>query len=325
MATNTTCGGCGGHGSVPTVLCPACAGERVVYESSEWRSGRLHPGARARTHTNTHTHTATHNITIPPGGVDFKVQLPGHGNQSPLRAAGDVIVAVRPLPHPRFRLEGRDLHFDAEISLVDALVGLSRELRFLDGSSVQVKFDLSATGGASQRPVHPLRSRSLPPPAGAGYDLILPGMGMPNSVNASASGQLIVHFDVKFPRCARLPACALRRARLLTAPTAAPQTPVGAAEADPGGCDWRGGGCGAAGRDQVGRGGSQPGRVLHGDASGGAAVGAALRGAGAAAGGGDAGARAQREGAVGGEAEEAVLGAVAGEVRDLLAKAVAAV
>ncbi len=51
------------------------------------------------------------------------IRLKGQGDQTPFGERGDALVKIRIKPHPRYRVEGRDLHVDLPVSLRDAVLG----------------------------------------------------------------------------------------------------------------------------------------------------------------------------------------------------------
>ncbi|EKF19896.1 DnaJ C-terminal domain-containing protein [Nitratireductor pacificus] len=70
-----------------------------------------------------------------PGGRRIAVKLPhyvedgqtirlkGQGDETPFGERGDALVKLRFRKHPRYRIEGRDLHVDLPVSLRDAVLG----------------------------------------------------------------------------------------------------------------------------------------------------------------------------------------------------------
>ncbi|MHB2265425.1 DnaJ C-terminal domain-containing protein [Aliihoeflea sp. PC F10.4] len=51
------------------------------------------------------------------------IRLKGQGEQVTLGQPGDALVKLRLKPHPRYRIEGRDLHVDLPVQLEDAVLG----------------------------------------------------------------------------------------------------------------------------------------------------------------------------------------------------------
>jgi curved DNA-binding protein len=67
----------------------------------------------------------SYEVTIPPGVTDGqRIRLAGQGGQGgPGGARGDLYLVVRIKPHPRFRLEGRDIHVDFPLAPWEAALG----------------------------------------------------------------------------------------------------------------------------------------------------------------------------------------------------------
>jgi len=61
------------------------------------------------------------------------IRLKGQGDPSPLGGAGDAHVTIRFRRHPRFRVEGRDLHVGVQVPLADAVLGKKLPVETLDG------------------------------------------------------------------------------------------------------------------------------------------------------------------------------------------------
>ena len=87
---------------------------------------------------------------------------PGLGGGPP----GDLLLRVRLLPHPRFRVEGRDLSVDLPVTPAQAALGATVEVPTLDGRA-RVKVPPGSPGGRKLR----LRGRGLPNPLGPAGDL----------------------------------------------------------------------------------------------------------------------------------------------------------
>jgi DnaJ-class molecular chaperone len=87
-----------------------------------------------------------------------QVRLKGQGHQSSLGGEpGDAIVTVRVLPHPLFRVEGRDLRLDLPVTLYEAVLGAKVNLPTLDGT-LEVSLPAGTSSGRSLR----LRGKGLP-------------------------------------------------------------------------------------------------------------------------------------------------------------------
>jgi DnaJ-class molecular chaperone len=75
-------------------------------------------------------------IKLPDGVEDGQtIRLRGQGQPAPFpdSPAGDALVTIAFAEHPRFRVEGRDLHLDQPIALDDAVLGGRVEVETLDG------------------------------------------------------------------------------------------------------------------------------------------------------------------------------------------------
>ncbi|XP_022223725.1 dnaJ homolog shv [Drosophila obscura] len=92
---------------------------------------------------------------------------------------GDLLVRVQQMPHPRFQRKGDDLYTNVTISLQDALMGFSMDIKHLDGHLVSVMREKITWPGAR------IRKK---------------GEGMPNFENNNLFGFLYITFDVEFPK-----------------------------------------------------------------------------------------------------------------------------
>jgi curved DNA-binding protein len=108
-------------------------------------------------------------VDIPRGVRDGqRIRLPGQGGEgygggSP----GDLFLRVRLRPHPRFRVEGRDLFVDLPVAPWEAALGAEVPVPTLDGSA-RVKVPSGSSSGRRLR----LRGQGLPDAGGgAGGDL----------------------------------------------------------------------------------------------------------------------------------------------------------
>ena len=117
-------------------------------------------------------------VSIPAGVVDGqRIRLTGQGGQgSGDGSAGDLYLVVRILPHPNFRLVGRDIHVEVPISPWEAALGAS--------------VPVPTPGGEAKVQV----------PAGtsSGRKLRLPGQGMPNP--RGKAGDLYAEASIMVPR-----------------------------------------------------------------------------------------------------------------------------
>ena len=121
----------------------------------------------------------TVSIKIPAGveeGMQLKVS--GKGNEAPADGiSGDLLVLIEELPHDSFVREGDHMHFDLYVSFSEAALGISKELKLLEGKA-RIKLDPGIQSGKTLR----LRGKGLP------------------SVNGYGVGDLLVHVNVWTPK-----------------------------------------------------------------------------------------------------------------------------
>jgi curved DNA-binding protein len=107
-------------------------------------------------------------VTVPPGVTDGqRIRLAGQGGRGSGGApGGDLYLVVRIAPHPRYRLDGRDLFAELRLSPWEAALGTSVPLD-TPGGEVKVKVPAGTSSGRQIR----LRGRGLPNPKGKAGDL----------------------------------------------------------------------------------------------------------------------------------------------------------
>jgi curved DNA-binding protein len=107
-------------------------------------------------------------VTIPPGVTDGqRIRLAGQGGRGSDGARnGDLYLVVRIAPHPRYRLDGRDLYVELRLAPWEAALGTSVALD-TPGGEVKVKVPAGTSSGRRIR----LRGRGLPNPKGKAGDL----------------------------------------------------------------------------------------------------------------------------------------------------------
>ena len=104
-----------------------------------------------------------------PGGRRIAVKLPryvedgqtirlkGQGEETPFGERGDALVKLRFRAHPRYRVEGRDLHVDLPVSLRDAVLGAKVPVETPTG-----KLALTIPAWTSSGKTMRLKGRGLP-------------------------------------------------------------------------------------------------------------------------------------------------------------------
>ena len=112
--------------------------------------------------------TRTLEVRIPPGVTNGqRIRLAGQGGQGSGGApAGDLYLIVRIVPHPRYRVEGRDVYMDLPLAPWEAALGTTVAVEVPDGE-VKVRVPAGTSSGRRMR----LAGRGLPNPRGKPGDL----------------------------------------------------------------------------------------------------------------------------------------------------------
>jgi len=111
----------------------------------------------------------TFEVNIPPGVTDGqRIRLAGQGGRGSDGArAGDLYFIVRILPHPVYRVQGRDLYAELRLAPWEAALGTSVAMD-TPGGEAKVKVPPGTSCGRRLR----LRGRGLPNPRGKPGDLL---------------------------------------------------------------------------------------------------------------------------------------------------------
>ncbi|OHV28158.1 MULTISPECIES: DnaJ C-terminal domain-containing protein [Pseudofrankia] len=107
-------------------------------------------------------------VTIPPGVMDGqRIRLVGQGGRATGDGpAGDLYLRVRIVPHPRYRLSGRDIHLTVAVSPWEAALGATVPVA-TPGGEVKVHVPAGSSSGRRLR----LRGEGMPNPRGSPGDL----------------------------------------------------------------------------------------------------------------------------------------------------------
>lgn len=110
----------------------------------------------------------TYTVTIPPGVTDGqRIRLAGEGGQGRgSGAAGDLYLVVRILPHPRFRVDGRDIAVSLPLAPWEAALGATVPVT-TPGGETKVTVPAGSSTGRRLR----LRGEGMPNPRGVPGDL----------------------------------------------------------------------------------------------------------------------------------------------------------
>ncbi|KAL7752359.1 Molecular chaperone (DnaJ superfamily) [Sorochytrium milnesiophthora] len=119
-------------------------------------------------------------INIKPGWkAGTKIKFPDEGDELPNGQGNqDIEFVVEEKPHNVFKRESEHLHVTLDISLSEALTGFSRIIATLDGRKLKVSNNSVLQPGQEKR---------------------FSGEGMPKSRTPEVKGDLVVHFNIRFP------------------------------------------------------------------------------------------------------------------------------
>jgi len=107
------------------------------------------------------------------------ITFPHEGDQGPNIIPADFVFIVKDKEDSRFCRDGVDLIYTCPISLCKALTGTTVEIRTVD-----------------ERLLHlPITDIVCP-----GYRKVVPEEGMPHSNNGDLKGNLIIEFDIQYPK-----------------------------------------------------------------------------------------------------------------------------
>ena len=152
----STCEKCGGKGKIVKSKCPHCGGKKVEMGAVD------------------------HFLIIEKGMPDgHRIVFKSSWDEAPETNPGDLTFILKTSPHPVFKREGNDLRMKLEISLLEALVGFSKEITHMDGHVFTVSSD----------------SVTIP-----GQVILVKNEGMPHHEYSSFKGNLHVEITVKFPQ-----------------------------------------------------------------------------------------------------------------------------
>lgn len=107
-------------------------------------------------------------VTIPPGVIDGqRIRLSGQGGGGTGGGPrGDLYLVIRIQPHPRYRVNGRDIHMTLPVTPWEAALGATIAIT-TPGGEAKVKIPKGSSSGRRLR----LRGEGMPNPNGAAGDL----------------------------------------------------------------------------------------------------------------------------------------------------------
>ena len=155
-----------------------------------------------RNHYQQHRNSKNVQVTIPKGSIEGQaIVLPGEmdfSNDTP----GDLVFIVSQAPHPTFTRKGHDLAMEMTISLKEAVCGLVREIRHLDGSNLWIASATSTSNEDAQSDDNNgnQETNDIPIVIQTGDVQVLKGKGMPKKHQADKFGDLYIQFRVEMPK-----------------------------------------------------------------------------------------------------------------------------
>lgn len=119
-------------------------------------------------------------IAVRPGWqAGTKVTFEKEGDEEPGVVPADLQFVIAEKPHERFKREGANLVYAVKLPLADALAGTTLSIPTLDGRTLSVPVTEVVSPGAAKT---------------------VKGEGMPISKSPGSRGDLLIKFDVTFPR-----------------------------------------------------------------------------------------------------------------------------
>jgi molecular chaperone DnaJ len=100
---------------------------------------------------------------IPPGVEDGEYRIQGQGESVQNGVNGDLIVRIKVKPHDKFKRDGADIFYDANISMIDATLGRTVMVETLEG-----KEKLEVESGSQPNTIIKLKGKGLPRQSGRG-------------------------------------------------------------------------------------------------------------------------------------------------------------
>ncbi|KAJ8924740.1 hypothetical protein NQ315_000893 [Exocentrus adspersus] len=120
-------------------------------------------------------------IDVKPGWkAGTKVTFPKEGDQGVDRIPADVVFIIRDKPHRVFKREGSDIKYTVQISLKQALCGCTVNIPLLSGGNLTLDYKREIIGPDTVKRI--------------------PRQGLPFPKEPSKRGELVVNFDIRFPR-----------------------------------------------------------------------------------------------------------------------------
>jgi len=119
-------------------------------------------------------------ICVKPGWrAGTRITFPQEGDQGPNSIPADIVFVVKDKPHSIFVRDKDNIIYTAKIPLLDALTGRIVDVPTLDDRLISI----------------PINDIVCP-----GYHKVVPGEGMPVSKDPNVRGDLVIAFEIEFPK-----------------------------------------------------------------------------------------------------------------------------
>ena len=100
---------------------------------------------------------------IPPGVESGEYRIKGEGETIPNGISGDLIVRIKVKPHDKFKRDGTDIFYDANISMINAALGRTLIVPTLEGTE-----KINVEPGSQPNTIIRLKGKGLPRQGGRG-------------------------------------------------------------------------------------------------------------------------------------------------------------
>jgi molecular chaperone DnaJ len=100
---------------------------------------------------------------IPPGVDNGEYTIRGEGESIDDGVSGDLIVRIHVKPHDKFKRDGQDIFYDANISMVDSVLGKSIVIPTLEGTE-----KITLEPGTQPNSIIKLKGKGVPNTGGRG-------------------------------------------------------------------------------------------------------------------------------------------------------------
>ena len=145
FSTRKVCDVCKGSGKIPSEKCSSCHGDGVYKQQVEF------------------------DLNVPAGISDAEMlKVAGKGEDIQSGSSGDLYIRVKVRPHAIYKRDGLNLTMDLPIKLSDALLGMTYDLKILEGNTLEVKIP----EGINHNELLRVKGKGVPSSRGRG-DIIL--------------------------------------------------------------------------------------------------------------------------------------------------------